>query len=92
MSGETQHVTFKYYTNHKNINVFWHELNCVASIPRHPNIVPFDSLVFDEVDGAYKVVGFTAPFIPGGTVFDNVGRVFKLQYLKQLTEVRPLLT
>src|SRR5271168_3888464 len=60
--GQTRRVVFKYYTNKGNISVFWHELNCIIRIPRHPNIVPFDSLVFDTVDGKEKVVGFTTPF------------------------------
>ena len=90
--GHIQRVVFKYYTNSTNIRVFWHELNCVIRLRKHPNIVPFDCLVFDTVDGEDKVVGFTSPFIPGGTVLDNIGRVFKLKYLKQLIEVRHLFT
>jgi hypothetical protein len=88
LPGQIRRVVFKYYTNKANIATFWHELNCVIRLPKHPNIVPFDCLVFDTVDGVDKVVGFTAPFIPGGTVLDNISRVFKLKYLKQLIEVR----
>jgi hypothetical protein len=40
--GETRHVVFKYYMNEGNIVMFWHEINCTLSIPKHPNIVPFD--------------------------------------------------
>jgi hypothetical protein len=87
LQGQVQRVVFKYYINRSNIDVFWHELNCVIRLPKHPNIVPFDCLVFDIVDGKDKVVGFTTPFIPGGTVLDNISRVFKLKYLKQLIEV-----
>jgi hypothetical protein len=92
LPGQIRRVVFKYYTNRSNIAAFWHELNCVIRLPKHPNIVPFDCLVFDTVDGEDKVVGFTAPFIPGGTVLDNISRVFKLKYLKQLIEVRHCLT
>jgi hypothetical protein len=88
LPGQIRRVVFKYYLNRSNIAAFWHELNCVIRLPKHPNIVPFDCLVFDIVDGKDKVVGFTAPFIPGGTVLDNISRVFKLKYLKQLIEVR----
>jgi hypothetical protein len=91
LSGQIRRVVFKYYTNRSNIAAFWHELNCVIRLPKHPNIVPFDCLVFDTFDGEDKVVGFTAPFIPGGTVLDNISRVFKLKYLKQLIEVRHFL-
>ena len=90
LPGQMKRVAFKYYTNKGNMAVFWHEVNCLIRIPKHPNIVPFDSLVVDAVNGEDKVVGFTTDFIPGGTVEDNVSRVFKLKYLKQLTEVRHL--
>ncbi|KAH6838322.1 kinase-like domain-containing protein [Chaetomium sp. MPI-CAGE-AT-0009] len=82
-----KHVVFKYYLNEGNVAMFWHEVNCMVRIPHHPNIVPLDRLVVDSAtpDGPEKVVGFTTPFIAGGTILDNVSRVFKLDYLKQLT-------
>ncbi len=69
---------------------FWNEVNCTLRIPKHPNIVPFDRLVVDLATpiGPEVVVGFTTPFITGGTVKDNIGRVFKLSHLKQLLAVR----
>ncbi|KAL2140542.1 hypothetical protein VTI28DRAFT_3660 [Corynascus sepedonium] len=84
--GENKHVVFKYYINEGNIAMFWHETNCTLGIPRHPNIVPFDCLVVDSAGPGCsdKVVGFTTPFITGGTVKDNISRVFKLKYLHQL--------
>ncbi|TAQ84959.1 hypothetical protein B7494_g6710 [Chlorociboria aeruginascens] len=85
-SGELQHAAFKYYINDGNIAAIWHEINCVMRIPKHRHIVSFDRLVVDGVDNKDKVVGFTTPFIPGGTVQDNTSRVFKLKYLKQLFE------
>ncbi|KAL1871927.1 hypothetical protein Daus18300_004563 [Diaporthe australafricana] len=78
-------VAYKYYINEGNIGIIWDESNCLLRIPKHPNIVPFDSLVIDQVEGQDRVVGFTTPFIPGGTVLDNVSRPFKLKHLKQLT-------
>ncbi|KAL2132801.1 hypothetical protein VTI74DRAFT_3370 [Chaetomium olivicolor] len=70
--GEIRHVVFKYYMNEGNIAMFWHETNCTLRIPKHPNIVPFDSLVVDSAGPGCpdKAVGFTAPFIPGGTAID----------------------
>lgn len=85
--GKVHRVAFKYYTNESQVPVFWHELNCVLRIPKHPNIVPYDRLVIDTLDGEEKVVGFTAPFIDGGTVDDSPSRVFKLKYLRQLLDV-----
>ncbi|KAK1764359.1 hypothetical protein QBC33DRAFT_197215 [Phialemonium atrogriseum] len=55
-------------------------------IPRHPSIVRLDRLVVDTADGLDKVVGFTTPFVPGGTVLDSVSRVFTFKYLKKLVE------
>lgn len=81
-------VVFKYYLAPRNFGVVWHEAHCLFRIPAHPHIVSFDSIVVDSVDGGDdKVVGFATKFIPGGTVLDNVGRVFKLKYFKQLLEV-----
>lgn len=86
---ETKHVAFKYYINDGNTVMFWHEVNCTLRIPRHPNIVPLDCLVVDTPAGGHEVVvGFTTPFIAGGTLLDNVNRVFKLNHLRQLTSVR----
>lgn len=81
---EPKQVAFKYYLNEGNIGIIWDESNCLLRIPNHPNIVPFNSLVVDQVEGQDKVVGFTTPFIAGGTVLDNVSRPFKLEHLRQL--------
>lgn len=52
---------------------------------QHPNIVPFDKVVVDELEGCF--VGFTSKYIPGGTLEENKTRVFKLKWLHQLTKV-----
>lgn len=54
-------------------------------LPRHPNIVPFDRIVVDELEG--RVVGFTNCFVPGGSLEENKSRVFKLEWLHQLIKV-----
>ncbi|KAF6814421.1 hypothetical protein CPLU01_14409 [Colletotrichum plurivorum] len=54
-------------------------------LPQHPNIVPFDRVVVDELDG--NAIGFTSVYIPGGTLDANPSRVFKLKWLQQLTRV-----
>ncbi|KAH6853577.1 hypothetical protein B0I37DRAFT_10146 [Chaetomium sp. MPI-CAGE-AT-0009] len=85
--GETKHAVFKYYTNEGNTAMFWREVNCTLRIPSHPNIVPLDRLIIDSVTASSPemVVGFTTPFVAGGTIADNVSRVFKLEHLRQLT-------
>ncbi|KAL2130685.1 hypothetical protein VTI74DRAFT_6098 [Chaetomium olivicolor] len=56
-------------------------------MPPHPNIAPFDALIVDLIEGVARVVGFTTHYIPGGTLFENNTRVFKLKYLQQLINV-----
>lgn len=63
----------------------WKELNLWMRLPHHPNIVPFDRVVLDELEG--RVIGFTSVFIPGKNLKDNYSRVFKLAWLRQLTQV-----
>lgn len=84
-------VAFKYYFLYQFLGKVWNEMNLWMRLPPHPNIVPFDRVVIDELHS--RVVGFTTPFIPGGTIEDDStrtpgrGRVFKLSWLKQLTRV-----
>ena len=54
-------------------------------LPCHPNIVPFDRVVVDELEG--RVVGFTNVYMPGGNLEENRSRVFKLEWLQQLIKV-----
>ncbi|OAQ58733.1 protein kinase-like protein [Pochonia chlamydosporia 170] len=61
------------------------EMNLWMRLPRHPNIVPFDRIVVDELEG--RVVGFTSTYVPGGSLEENKSRVFRLEWLKQLIKV-----
>lgn len=74
---------FKYYFLLQFLHMVWHEMNLWIRLPPHPNIVPLDHLVLDELHGG--VVGFTSRYIPGGTISDNKSRTFKLKWLRQLT-------
>lgn len=82
---ELKRAAFKYYFLLQFLYKFWHEMNVWMRLPAHPNIVPFDRLVLDELQG--HVVGFTSLYIPGGTLSENKSRVFKLEWLRQLTSV-----
>ncbi|KAI5460678.1 kinase-like domain-containing protein [Mariannaea sp. PMI_226] len=84
LGNNSRRIVFKYYINKGNIAAIWHEANCLMRIPEHPNIVPFDQLVVDTLDGDNKVVGYITPFVPGGTILDNRSRPFKLKHLRQL--------
>ncbi|OTB06924.1 hypothetical protein M426DRAFT_9348 [Hypoxylon sp. CI-4A] len=83
--GPSRLAVFKYYFLWQDARPAWEELNIWMRIPRHPNIVPFDRIVLDEIEG--RVVGFTSAYIPGRTLEQNKSRVFKLKWLGQLTQV-----
>lgn len=78
-------AVFKYYFIFQFLHKVWHEMNLWMRLPPHPNLVPFDRLVLDELHG--HVVGFTSLYIPGGTIEQNHSRTFKLDWLRQLTRV-----
>ena len=75
---------FKYSFLIQYLTIHWHEM-CIWSRLKHPNIVPFDKIVVDEIEG--RIVGFTSKYIPGGTLNENKTRVFKLQWLHELMRV-----
>ncbi|KAH7324441.1 hypothetical protein B0I35DRAFT_348444 [Stachybotrys elegans] len=78
-------VVFKYYFLWQYAHASWKELNLWMRLPAHPNIVPFDRVVVDELYD--RVVGFTNIYVPGGNLEENDSRIFRLEWLKQLTEV-----
>ncbi|TRX89088.1 hypothetical protein FHL15_010005 [Xylaria flabelliformis] len=67
----------------------WKEMNLWMRLPHHPNIVTFDKIVLDELEG--RMVGFTSSYVPGGNLEENNSRILKLEWLKQLIEVVDLL-
>ncbi|RBA17292.1 hypothetical protein FPRO05_02016 [Fusarium proliferatum] len=69
----------------KYAQISWKEMNLWLRLPRHPNIVPFDRVVVDELEG--RVVGFTSNYVPGRNLEQNKSRVFKLKWLQQLIKV-----
>lgn len=84
-STETRKVVFKYYFLLQFLDRVWHEMNLWMRLPPHPHIAPFDRVVLYELHG--HVVGCTNLYIPGGTISENKSRVFKLEWLQQLTRV-----
>ncbi|KAK2591292.1 hypothetical protein QQS21_011010 [Conoideocrella luteorostrata] len=75
---------FKYFFLFQHLGFNWHEM-CLWCRLQHPNIVPFNKVVIDELKGRF--IGFTSKYIPGGTLDENKTRVFKLKWLHQLTGV-----
>ncbi|KEY72987.1 hypothetical protein S7711_04655 [Stachybotrys chartarum IBT 7711] len=78
-------VVFKYYFLWHYAQRSWDEMNLWMRLPRHPNIVPFDRIVVDELQG--RVVGFTNEYFPGGTLEERKGCIFQLKWLHQLVQV-----
>ncbi|PTB38169.1 hypothetical protein M441DRAFT_95206, partial [Trichoderma asperellum CBS 433.97] len=81
---EERRVVFKYVLILQGSDRFWTELNVWIRLSHHLNIVPIDKIVLDEIHG--QIVGFTTPYIPGGSLEDNPSRGFKLKWLKQLIQ------
>jgi serine/threonine protein kinase len=82
---EIKIAVFKYYFIRQFLHRFWHEMNILMRLLPHPNILPPDRLVLDAPHG--RVVGFTTPYISGGTLDTDNSRTFKLKWLQQLTRV-----
>ncbi len=85
-TGKETTAVFKYLTNPDWIHSFFKELHIYMHLPPHPNRLPIDRVVLDEVRGD-RVVGFTTPFVPNGDLKNNKSRPFKLKYLMQLMQV-----
>ncbi|TGO10360.1 hypothetical protein BTUL_0137g00170 [Botrytis tulipae] len=82
----TRMVAFKFNVLEKPLRVrmAWNEINLLKSLPPHPNIVPFDSVVLEDVES--RVIGFTTKYITGGSL-SNPKIPFRFEWLQQLTEV-----
>ncbi|KAM0233809.1 hypothetical protein ACHAP5_010287 [Fusarium lateritium] len=84
-NGVAKKVVFKYYFLWQYARMSWKEMSLWMRLPRHPNIVPFDRVVVDELEG--RVVGFTSSYMPGGNLEVNKSRIFKLKWLQQIIQV-----
>lgn len=63
-----QKVVFKFNPLEKpqRLQMAWDELNLLKSLLPHPNIVPFDRIVLEDMES--QVIRFTMKYIPGGTL------------------------
>ena len=89
-SGNLHKVVFKFNPLGKplRLQMAWDELNLLQRLPPHPNLIPFDHIVLEDVES--RMIGFTTKYIPGGTL-DNPKVPFRFEWLQQLTEVVDLL-
>ena len=83
--GKFQLAIFKYAIIFQQLSRMWNELHVMAALPRHELIVPFGHVVLDDVEP--RILGFTLPFIAGGTLDNNTTRPFRFAWLQQLTSV-----
>ncbi|GAB7341116.1 hypothetical protein MBLNU457_7424t1 [Dothideomycetes sp. NU457] len=81
---EHRKAVIKYYFRDQFIEIRWDELNIVMRLPPHRYILPLDRLVLDRPQG--RILGFSTPYIPGGSLDSDSSRVFKLKWLRQLTQ------
>lgn len=84
--GIPHKVAFKFNLLDKplRLRMAWDELNLLKSLPPHPNIVPFDRVVLEDVES--RVIGFTTKYIPGGTL-DTSNVPFRFAWMQQLTQL-----
>ncbi|THX67138.1 hypothetical protein D6D05_09961 [Aureobasidium pullulans] len=64
----------------------WWEINMLYSLPRHPDLVPLDRIVVDNMTSQH-ILGLTVPYISAHTIHDDRKQIFKLDWLHQLTSV-----
>jgi len=84
VSQPSERLVFKHYEDDKVITDVWYSAHFLAGMAEHPNFVALRHLVLDERGG---VVGYTMPFIPGGTLRSaRRSRIFKLKWAKQLLQ------
>lgn len=76
--GIPHKVAFKFNPLDKpqRLQMAWDELNLLKSLPPHPNIVPFDRIVLEDVES--HVIGFTTKYISGGTL-NNTNMPFRFE-------------
>lgn len=68
------------------LSMFWKEMTILIKLPPHPNLMPFDRVVLEDVES--RVIGFTTKFIPGGTLADaDSKRPFRFEWLQQLIQL-----
>lgn len=90
VSYQSRKAVFKYYFHPQFVGKRWDEMNLWMRLSAHPNIVPFDRIVVEQLAGSQdQIVGFTTLHIAGGTldaIEENPGdrRAFKLKWLLQL--------
>ena len=83
----TRQNCYVFKNNNKSPLGAWAEIQMLARLPPHPNLVLLDRLVLDEMSKS-KVVGFTMRYIPNETLFSSTSLPsFRLRWLRELMQV-----
>lgn len=88
-SDGTRKFVLKTAPLEQSFHELWTEIHIGLHLPPHPNILPIDRVVLEEVTGQ-GVVGFTTAFMPNGDLDSrrDTDLLFKMKWLKQLMKVR----
>ncbi|KAK0751823.1 hypothetical protein B0T18DRAFT_486311 [Schizothecium vesticola] len=86
-STRSEKLVFKHYSDTDGIPRVWWEVQWLARLSGHPHAIPLRHLVVVE-GSERRVVGFTVPFLPGGSLeASRKTRPFKLKWAQQLCQV-----
>jgi len=85
-TGATRQNCYVFKNNNKSPLGAWAEIQMLARLPPHPNLVLLDRVVLDEISKS-KVVGFTMRYIPNETLFTSTSQPsFRLRWLRELVQ------
>ncbi|KAJ4286285.1 hypothetical protein N0V90_013319 [Kalmusia sp. IMI 367209] len=85
-SGIPHRVVFKFnpFEKPRMLQMAWNELHLLQNLPPHPNIMPLDRVVIEDVES--RVIGFTTKYVPGGTL-DKSKVPFRFEWMQQLIQL-----
>ncbi|KAI2008634.1 hypothetical protein LOZ39_005600 [Ophidiomyces ophidiicola] len=83
-SGISKEVVFKYNIIYQ-LPGFGASFNLLRLYLNILTLISFDRVVLEDAEA--RILGFTIPYVAGGTLETNTSRVFRLEWLKQLTDV-----
>ncbi|GAB7355869.1 hypothetical protein MBLNU459_g6526t1 [Dothideomycetes sp. NU459] len=88
--GHKKTVVYKWAMVIQRRIQMWSEIHFLQRLPSHPGLLALDRIVLD--DQTNQILGFTTLYVPGSDLASSTRHdVFRLQHLKQLTEVVDLL-
>ena len=81
--GNDELFVFKYTIVDQKLNYIWRELQILQILRGSDRFNSLHRIVLDDVEP--RILGFTTPFISGGTLRDNQTRAFRFCWLEQIT-------